>query len=288
MEPPRPAPGGRRASGSSRRRRPVGREVLAAGLALDDRPRDRPRAAGAGDGDRRGRGRRAGRDSSRSARAAAGAGVAQRGQPGGVGRASASRRALQARRDAARARRGGGARRRPRAAGAGPSAVSTRRSRSASRGRGARRRAARVGALDAAQEAQRLQQLREAVAVQDDGDEVRLLAHVALAQQRGELDAHLGQPLVQARTRCGRPRGAGAPARAAAPRRRQLGLDVGEPALEDGDLARGRPLQRRQPGGRAGERALTRLAGADAPTQRRLACAPVGRRPGGRGRPRAG
>ena len=44
---------------------------------------------------------------------------------------------------------------------------------------------ARVGALDALDERQRLEQLREAVGVQDDGDEVRPTAHVALAQQPG-------------------------------------------------------------------------------------------------------
>ena len=125
-----------------------------------------------------------------------------------------------------------------------------------------------VRALDALDERQRLEQLREAVGVQDDGDEVRPAAHVALAQQPGELVAHLGEPLAQP--------GDAAPGRGFA----RLGggearlglvevlLGGAEPALEDHDLARGLAFQLAQPVGRAGQGALTRLAVADAVAQR--------------------
>ena len=87
---------------------------------------------------------------------------------------------------------------------------------------------ARVRPLDAAHERQSLEQLREAVGVQHDGDEVRAVAHVVLAQQRAELHAHLREPraqpvhtparLRQPRLGRGEPRRRRRPTRSAPPR----------------------------------------------------------------------
>ena len=123
---------------------------------------------------RRGRGRRAGDVSSRSASRRPAAGAAERGQAGGVraGERVAGGRAGP--RDRRRARRGACGRRRASRSRRSASAVSTVLL-AAGVGAGVAHEVeqARVGALDAAHERQRLEQLREAVGVQDDGDEVR-------------------------------------------------------------------------------------------------------------------
>lgn len=127
-----------------------------------------------------------------------------------------------------------------------------------------------VRALDALDERQRLEQLREAVGVQDDGDEVRAAAHVALAQQAGELVADFGQPGAQAGD-------AAAGGGLACLRGGEPGLGLVEvllggaqPAFEDRDLARGLALELAEPLGGVGQRTLTLLAGPDAVAQRPL------------------
>ena len=131
--------------------------------------------------------------------AAAGAGAAERGERGRRGRGAASSR--RSRRPAVMP---ASASRRARTGGGLALAALGQRGVALLLAVGLRARGAhdaeqpRVGALDAAHEAQRLQQLREAVGVQHDGDEVRAVAHVALAQQAGELLAHLREPLAQA------------------------------------------------------------------------------------------
>ena len=112
--------------------------------------------------------------------------------------------------------------------------------------------------------------------MQDDGDEVGPVAHVALAQQPGELEPHVGQALAQP---------VHALARLDETARRvgelgvggvELGLRLREPALEHGDLARDLALELAEPRGGARQRALLGLAGADPVAQRALALAARG------------
>ena len=139
-----------------------------------------------------------------------------------------------------------------------------------------------VGALDALHELQRLEQLREAVGVQHDGDEIGLVAHVALAQQPAELDAHLGEPVAQ-------PGDAALGLAELGLRRSQTGvggvelaLRLVEPALEHADLAPDLALERAEPRGGVRQRLLLLLARADLVAQRALALPARGcRRDGG-------
>ena len=109
------------------------------------------------------------------------------------------------------------------------------------------------------------------------------LAHVALAQQAGELVAHLREPLAQpvhALARLDQPAGRVRQLRVGGV---ELGLRVGEPAFEHGDLARDLALELSEPRRGARQRPLARLAGADPVAQRALALAA-----GGRGRDERG
>jgi hypothetical protein len=137
---------------------------------------------------------------------------------------------------------------------------------------------ARVRALDAAHEGQRLQQLREAVGVQHDGDEVRPVAHIALAQQRAELGAHVREAVAQP------PHALARLAEAHFGRRQpgvggvQFALCTCEPAFEHGDLAGRRAFEPPESCGGARQRVFLRLAGADLVAQLALALPARGRR----------
>ena len=133
-----------------------------------------------------------------------------------------------------------------------------------------------VLALDALEEVHRLQQLGEAVGLQHDGDEVRLAAGVAQAQERGELGAGLLHPRAQ-------PQRALALAVAALHGRGQLrlgggelGLHRGDAAFEDRHLARGGALEARQPRDAAGQRLLAGALRVDPVAQPALALLAAG------------
>ncbi len=113
-----------------------------------------------------------------------------------------------------------------------------------------------VAVLHALEEVDRLQQLREAVGLQHDRDDVRLAARVAPAQDLRELRPRGSQARAQAQR---------ALALAVSPLHRrgehalgggELGLHGGDALLQDRHLTRGRALQTSQARHAAGQRPL--------------------------------